>query len=198
MPAHRLGTRDPERTMKRAGWLATGLASIIYVSATTAFLVILPPDQIRELNGYANVGSSAGTLLGVDWLSPLIAVLVLASGVGFIGGIGTATSQLPLAAAMDGLLPEVFAKPHPRWGTPHASILALGLVATALAGLPRPATGGLTQRGLGREIGDEHVAGCVTERPAASSPDCLGRIIHGHVLPSSPPVSAMQTSAGRA
>ncbi len=124
--------RDPERTMRRAGWIATGLAAALYISATTAFLVVLPPDQIGELNGYANVTNSAGLLLGATWLSPLIAVLVLISGIGFVGGLGTATSQLPFAAAADGLLPKAFGRLHPRWGTPHVSILALGLVASFL------------------------------------------------------------------
>lgn len=124
--------RDPERTMRRAGWLATGLAAGIYVTATAAFLVILPPEQISELNGFASVGNSAGALLGLGWLSPLIAVLVLISGVGLIGGIGTATSQLPFAAAKDGLLPAVFARSHPKWDTPHASILSLGLISSGL------------------------------------------------------------------
>jgi amino acid transporter len=73
-----------------------------------------------------------GTTLGALWLAPLIAVLVLASGVGQIGGIGTAISRLPFAAGVDGLLPEVFARVHPRWGTPHYSILALGVVASFL------------------------------------------------------------------
>ena len=124
--------KDPERTMRRAGWIATGLAVVVYVAATVAFLVILPPDQISELNGFANVTHSAGLLLGAPWLSPVVAVLVLISGVGLVGGLGTATSQLPLAAAADGLLPKAFAKVHPRWGTPHVSILALGLVSSFL------------------------------------------------------------------
>ena len=124
--------RDPERTMRQAGGIASGLATLFYVSATVAFLVILPPEQISELNGYADTANSAGLALGAAWLSPLIAVLVLISGIGFVGGIGTATSRLPFAAGADGLLPEAFGKVHPRWGTPHVSILALGLVATFL------------------------------------------------------------------
>jgi glutamate:GABA antiporter len=124
--------RDPERTMRRAGWIASVFVAVFYVSATIAFLVILSPEHISELNGFAEVGDSAGLLLGARWLSPLIAVLVVASGVGFIGGIGTSTSRLPFAAGVDHLLPAAFGKVHPRWGTPYVSILALGLVATFL------------------------------------------------------------------
>lgn len=124
--------RDPGRTMRRAGWIASGFAVAFYVSATVAFLVVLSPEHISELNGFAEVGDSAGLLLGATWLSPLIALLVLASGVGLVGGIGTATSRLPFAAGVDHLLPAAFGRVHPRWGTPYISILALGLVATFL------------------------------------------------------------------
>ncbi|MBS0577784.1 MAG: APC family permease [Proteobacteria bacterium] len=124
--------RDPERMMRRAGWIASGFATAFYVTATGALLVILPPEQISELNGFADVGNRAGQLLGAAWLSPLIAVLVLAGGVGLIGGVGTATSRLPFAPSVDGLLPKAFRSVHPRWGTPHWSTLALGVVATLL------------------------------------------------------------------
>jgi amino acid transporter len=126
--------RDPERTMRRAGWIATGFATAFYVSATVAFLVVLSPENISELNGFAQMGDSAGLLLGARWPSPIIALLVVASGVGFVGGLGTATSRLPFAAGVDRLLPAVFGKVHPRWGTPYVSILLLGLVATFLLG----------------------------------------------------------------
>ena len=125
-------TRDPERTMRRAGWIASGFVAAFYVSATLAFLVVLSPENISELNGFADVGNSAGRLLGASWLSPLIALLVVAGGLGFIGGIGTATSRLPFAAGVDHLLPAAFAKVHPRWGTPYVSILSLGIVSTSL------------------------------------------------------------------
>jgi glutamate:GABA antiporter len=123
---------DPERTMRRAGWIASGFATFFYAAATVAMLVLLRPEKISELNGYSEVAHTAGGALGVFWLAPLIAVLVLASGVGQIGGIGTAISRLPFAAGVDGLLPKVFARVHPRWGTPHYSILALGVVASFL------------------------------------------------------------------
>jgi len=124
--------RDPERTMRRAGWIASVFTAAFYVSATIAFLVVLPPANISELNGYAEVGDSAALLLRASWLSPLIALLVVASGLGLIGGLGTATSRLPFAAGVDRLLPAAFGKIHPRWGTPYVSILALGIVSSSL------------------------------------------------------------------
>jgi amino acid transporter len=124
--------RDPERTMHRAGWIATVFAVAFYVSATVAMLVVLPPEKITELNGFAEMGESAGHLLGINWLLPLIALLVVISGIGFVGGVGTATSRLPFAAGVNGLLPQAFRKIHPRWGTPYVSTITLGLVASFL------------------------------------------------------------------
>src|SRR6202030_3809716 len=80
----------------------------------------------------AQSGASAGIFLATPWLSPLIALLVVISGIGFVGGLGTATSRLPFAAGVDRQLPKAFGKVHPRWGTPYASILTLGAVATLL------------------------------------------------------------------
>jgi amino acid transporter len=123
--------RDPERTIRRAGWIATVFAAAFYVLSTAALLVVLPSAKISELNGFAETADAAGLVL-VTWMAPLIGLLALTSGLGLLGGIGTATSRMPFAAGVDRLLPEAFARVHPRWGTPHVSILALGLVASFL------------------------------------------------------------------
>jgi amino acid transporter len=124
--------RDPQRTLPRAAWIASAFATAFYAAGTVALLVILPAEKISELNGFADAGSAAGALLGAAWLLPLIALLVLASGVGQIGGLGTSVSRLPFAAGVDRLLPKAFGKVHPRWGTPHVALLSLGAVATFL------------------------------------------------------------------
>jgi amino acid transporter len=124
--------RDPRRTLPRAAWIASAFATVFYAAGTVALLVILPKEKIGELNGFADAGEAAGVLLGAGWLLPLIALLVLASGVGQIGGLGTSVSRLPFAAGVDRLLPQAFGKAHPRWGTPYVAILSLGAVATFL------------------------------------------------------------------
>jgi len=123
---------DPARTLPRAGWIASGFATVFYSGCTVAMLVLLRPEKISELNGLAEAGQSAGLALGAAWLPPLIAVMVMVSAVGQFGGTGATVSRLPFAAGVDNLLPAAFARVHPRWGTPHVSILTFGAVASFL------------------------------------------------------------------
>jgi len=124
--------RDPKRTLPRAAWMAAAFATVFYSLGTISLLVILPPEKINDLSGLGDVSVAAGTVLSAAWLSPLIALMILACGVGQFGGIVAATSRLPFVAGVDHLLPKAFARIHPRWGTPYISILALGTVATFL------------------------------------------------------------------
>ncbi len=124
--------RNPGRTLPRAGWIATAFAALFYIAVTVALLVLLRPENISELNGLAEAGETAAQALGAAWLSPLIALLVCLSALGQFGALGTATSRLPFAAGVDRLLPAAFGRIHPRWGTPHVSLLTLGAVASFL------------------------------------------------------------------
>jgi amino acid transporter len=105
---------------------------VFYSGATIAMLVILRPDQISEMNGYGQVATAVARETGFGWIAPVLALLVLASAVGQFGGIGTTISRLPFAVGIDKLLPAAFGRVHPRWGTPHVSLLVLGVIASGL------------------------------------------------------------------
>jgi amino acid transporter len=124
--------KDPESSIPRAAWLASVFTTVFYAGSTWALLVILRPERISDLNGLAQTGEAAGSLLGVGWLAPLIAVLVFCSALGQFGGLGSAVSRMPFAAGVDKLLPAWFAKIHPRWATPWISMLTFGVVASVL------------------------------------------------------------------
>jgi amino acid transporter len=124
--------RDPERTLPRAGWIASAFAVAFYVAATGALLVLLPAAEISEIHGLAQGGQRAAQILGAPWLGAALALLVVAGAYGQFGGFGTAVSRLPFAAGVDRLLPDAFARVHPRWGTPYVSILSFGVVASFL------------------------------------------------------------------
>jgi amino acid transporter len=124
--------RDPQRTIPRAAWIASSFATVFYAGMTIALLILIRPEQINEMNGFAQGGETAARVLGIGWLPMLIAAMVFVTGIGQFGGLGSATSRLPFAVGVDRLLPAAFGKIHPRWGTPHISILTLGGVASFL------------------------------------------------------------------
>ncbi len=124
--------RDPERTLPRAGWIASGFATVFYAGMTVALLVVLAPAAIDERYGFAQGAETAARIIGTPWLTPVIALMVLFTGLGQFGGIGSSVSRLPFAVGVDRLLPEAVSRVHPRWHTPHVSILMLGLVASFL------------------------------------------------------------------
>ncbi len=107
-------------------------ATLYYGGATVAMLVMLRSDQVSELQGLTQAGNAAAAALGARWLSPVIAVLVFSSALGQFGALGSSTARLPFAAGVDGLMPRAFGRIHPRWNTPHVSILTLGAIASAL------------------------------------------------------------------
>ncbi len=120
--------KDPERTLRRVGWISSIFATVFYSATTVALLVLLEPAKIDERYGLAQ----AAAVFASPWITSLTAVLVLLSGIGQFGGIGSSVSRLPFAVGVDKLLPSAFAKIHPKWRTPHVSILVLGLVASLL------------------------------------------------------------------
>jgi amino acid transporter len=124
--------RDPKRNMPRAAWISSVFTTLFYVGTTMALLIVLRPDRISELNGLAQLGSAAGQVLGTAWLPRVIVVLVLATAIGQFGGLGSSVSRMPFAAGVDHLLPAAFARVHPRWNTPHVSIVTFGLLASVL------------------------------------------------------------------
>jgi len=124
--------RNPARDLPRAAWIASAFATLFYASATAALLVILPSGKISDLNGLAEAAQAAGGMLGVPWLSPVFALLVLFSAVGQFGGIGSAVARMPFAAGADHLLPASLARLHPKWQTPWVSMLLFGGLASVL------------------------------------------------------------------
>jgi amino acid transporter len=124
--------RDPRRVMRRVAFISSLFATLFYAGTTISLLVLLRPENISELNGLAQAGGEAGRALGIAWLSPAIALLVLATAIGQFGGLGSSVSRMPFAAGVDHLLPAAFAKIHPRWATPYISILTFGGLASVL------------------------------------------------------------------
>ena len=124
--------KDPQRSLPRAAAIGSGFATLYYVGATAAVLVMLRPDQVSELQGLTQAGAASASVLGLPWLPAAIAVLLACTAMGQFGALGASNARLPYAAGAHGLMPKAFGKVHPRWSTPHISILVMGGTASAL------------------------------------------------------------------
>jgi glutamate:GABA antiporter len=123
--------RDAERVLPKSAWISAAGAAGYYAIATAALLVLLPPAGIDPLHGLAEGGRVAGQDLGLGWLGPLTAVMILMGAIGQFGALGAAASRLPFVVGANAYFPPVFARLHPKWGTPYWSILLLAGISSA-------------------------------------------------------------------
>ncbi len=120
------------RNVPRAAWISCAACAAFYMAGTAALLVLLPPQRVSALTGLAQAGDIAGQRFGATWLPPCFALLIT---LGFVGQLSTyiaGSTRLPFALGIDHYLPAAFAELHPRWKTPHISILTQAGIATLL------------------------------------------------------------------
>jgi glutamate:GABA antiporter len=120
-----------DKVIPRAAWISGIACAGFYMAGTAAMLALLTPDQVSPLTGLAQAGQVAGVRFGANWLSPCFALLITVSVIGQLTAFVAGNTRLPFALGLDHYLPAVFAKLHPRWQTPYASILAQGILSSA-------------------------------------------------------------------
>ena len=124
--------QEPVKTIPRAAWISGLAGASFYMAGTAALLVLLPPDRISPMTGLAQAGNEAATRFGVLWLSPCFAWLITLGVIGQLSTYIAGNTRLPFALGLDHYLPPIFARLHPRWQTPHFSILTQGVLSSGL------------------------------------------------------------------
>jgi glutamate:GABA antiporter len=129
--------RDPRHTVPRAAWISGLAIAAFYIFGTIAMLVVLPPARISAMTGLVQAAQAAGAELGSPWLTLVLTGLILAGVAGQLGAWVGASARVPFVMGVDKYLPPAFARLHPRWHTPHVSILLQGAFCTlVLIALP--------------------------------------------------------------
>jgi glutamate:GABA antiporter len=132
--------RHARRNIPRALLLAGVLITVLYILSTVAMLVALPQQEILHLQGFMDAVQAASSGVGLQWLVLPIAALVVVGGLGQAGAWFAAGGRLPFVAGIDRFLPAVFGRLHPRYGSPHVSLLAQAGVAAAFIFLGQAGT----------------------------------------------------------
>ena len=115
--------RDPHRTIPKAIFASGGLIAVIYIAGTIAILIMIPTDLVDPKSGVFQAITVGSTALRVGIVGVIAALLVTVGNAGGIGSTVAGISRVPFAVGIDRHLPSWFGKIHPKWKTPHISIL---------------------------------------------------------------------------
>lgn len=123
---------NPSVTVPRAAWISAAASALFYLAGTAALLVLVRPEQTSQITGLAQAGVAASQRL--DWPSfgPFVALLMTLGIFGALTSWIAGNTRLPFVIGLDRYLPEAFARLHPRFATPHISILTQAGAATLL------------------------------------------------------------------
>jgi APA family basic amino acid/polyamine antiporter len=121
---------QPERTIPRATLLGTLLAATVYVLGTVAVMGVIPPPTLTTST--APFADAASAMWG-SWAARAIAAGAAISCFGALNGWILLQGQIPLAAALDGLLPPLFGRLSAR-GTPVVSLVVSSALVTLIVG----------------------------------------------------------------
>jgi amino acid transporter len=120
---------DARRNIPRALVIAGVLITILYIAATVALMIALPPQEIQSMQGIIHAITLVATKLGIPWIAAGIALLITFGGLGQAGAWFAAAGRLPFVIGIDRRLPPAFAKIHPKWGTPYVALLVQAAIA---------------------------------------------------------------------
>jgi APA family basic amino acid/polyamine antiporter len=121
---------DASRTIPRATLIGTGAAAVVYILSTVGVMGVLPPGTLA---GSTAPFADAATAMWGGWAGGLVAAGAVVACFGALNGWILLQGQMPLAAAMDGMLPPVFARVSPT-GAPTGSLLISSALVTMIVG----------------------------------------------------------------
>jgi amino acid transporter len=96
---------------------------------------------VTIISGFMDAITVLAARVHVGWIVVICAALITAGSLGQCGAWVAATARLPFVAGIDRYLPSAFGRLHPRWGTPHVSLLVLGAISVVFIVLSQIGTG---------------------------------------------------------
>ena len=121
--------KNARRNIPRALLVAGFIITFVYVAATASVLVALPSGDVTGLQGFMQAINKVGDRIGIEGLTPWVALLVTVSSIGGMSAWFAASSRLPFVAGVDKFLPAAFGRVHPRWKTPYIAMAVQAVLA---------------------------------------------------------------------
>jgi APA family basic amino acid/polyamine antiporter len=132
--------KNPAKLLPRA--LALGVIIVVacYLGANAVYLRALGRDGLALSDA---VAADAARVIAGEWGARIISIAVMLSILGIVNVILLATPRVFYAMSRDGLFFRFAGTVHPRYGTPHRSIVLMALWSLALLAISRGDVGAL-------------------------------------------------------
>ena len=128
--------QNPRRNVPRALAIAGVMVLGVYILISWTILTVLPADQVTGLTGLPDTARVAGTrLVGATLggvLSSLVALCLCVAAFGTVSAWMATGARMPFVAGLDRYLPAAFGTLHPKYATPHVSVITLGIATSLL------------------------------------------------------------------
>ena len=121
--------KNPQRNVPLALIYGTLIVIAVYVFINLAFLYVLPIDEMKNSDLVAR--TAAEKIFGVAG-GTVISIAVIISAFGALNGSILATARVQFAMARKGMFFECLGRVHPKFATPHISLLVQGIWSAVL------------------------------------------------------------------
>jgi len=122
--------QNPQKSFPRAFLVGSLLLAGLYLFAVIAYLVALGP---RAATASDTIAAAAATSVLGPWAGMLVAATILISTFSSTNSVMLTAPRVFFAMANDNLFFKKLAEVHPRFGTPAAAVLVLGVWSSVLA-----------------------------------------------------------------
>jgi APA family basic amino acid/polyamine antiporter len=117
-------TKDPQKTMPTGIMVSLGICTLIYVVIGLVATGIVPFTELKGSDPLAR----AFEVRGVAWMHFILALGAVVSMTAVLLVFQLGQTRIFYSMSRDGLLPPVFRKIHPRYGTPFAVTVVTGIL----------------------------------------------------------------------
>lgn len=121
--------KNPEKNVKRSTILGIVIATIMYMLINLSAMGAMPQETLAK--SQAPIADILSQLLGSN-VSMFITLGAVISVLGTTVGWLLATARVAFAAGEDRVFPSIFAKVHPKYKTPHMSLIIGSLLVNIL------------------------------------------------------------------
>ena len=126
-------TRNPQKDMPKGILGSLLICAVLYIAVTAILTGIVYYTELSVPAPIALAIDKAGE--GLAWLSPFIKLGAIAGLTSVLLVMMLGQSRIYYAISKDGLLPPLFAKVHPKRGTPHHATIFASIATGLIAGL---------------------------------------------------------------